>query len=93
MTKARNANKVPAKVWCGWSEPARHTFNRAYDFMLNNQTFMLHPKQEAPKPAHWKTTAWNSAWIAAGAVDDALQTEVFDIRPSAGKEVRRHMVQ
>jgi hypothetical protein len=52
------------------------TFNRVYDYMVNNQWAMLHPKQPLALPNYWKTTAWNSAWIAADAVDDTIPTEI-----------------
>lgn len=71
-----NHNRVPQKVWLKWSVTARTVFNRTYDFMMNNQGVMLHPKMEKPSPQHWKTICWNAAWIAADAVDNALPTDV-----------------
>jgi hypothetical protein len=65
----RNVNRVPRSQWRKWSKEARAVFNRVYSFMFDNRDLMLHPKQDKPKPAHWKTTAWNAAWIAADAVD------------------------
>lgn len=77
--KAKNINRVPMKKWKQWSEPARTVFNRVYDYALNNQWAMLHPKSPVPKTDHWKTTAWNTAWIAADAVDDCIPTEIVEV--------------
>lgn len=74
-----NANRVPIKQWRKWSPDARAVFNRVYEFVHDNPRLMTHPKMEKVAPAHWKTIAWNSAWIAADAVMDQVPTEVIDI--------------
>lgn len=74
-----NKNKVPKKQWNSWSKAARVVFNRVYEFCSRHPELMHHPKQQLPKPAHWKTTAWNAAWIAADAVDDTIPTEVISV--------------
>jgi hypothetical protein len=51
---------------------ARKTFNQTYDIMFNDQKLFLHPKAPSQDEDHWKTTAWNAAWTAADAVQDAL---------------------
>lgn len=68
----KNIARVPKKQWSKWSAAAQKVFNALYTFMMENEKLMLHPKQEIPKAYHWKTTCWNSAWIAADAVDGKL---------------------
>ena len=75
----RNPYRVPQKQWRRWSEQAKTVFNRTYKFMYDNRAVMLHPKQPVPSPAHWKTTAWNAAWIAADAVDDSIPDEIVEV--------------
>ena len=71
--KPKNINKVHRNKWRKWSNLAGQVFNRTYDYILNNQKIMNHPATvDALKPEEWKTVAWNSAWIAADAVDDAI---------------------
>lgn len=69
---ARNRYKVPQKQWRKWSRIARTVFSRVYMFMLHNERITVHPRSPKQTPAQWKTTAWNTAWISADAVDDAL---------------------
>jgi len=68
----KNIYRVKPKVWRQWSQKAQEVFNRVYDFNMDNQKLVTHPKQEAMKPSYWKTIAWNTAWIAADAVDNKL---------------------
>lgn len=72
----KNSYRVPKDRWTTWTETARRVFNMTYRFMMENQWAMLHPKQEPPKPAHWKTTSWNSAWVAADAADNEIPSLV-----------------
>lgn len=74
-----NINKVPKKQWERWSLAARESFNRTYDFLYCNQKLVTHPKMTEIKPEHWKTIAWNAAWIAADSVDDTIPTEVVNV--------------
>ena len=60
-----NENRVPVAQWRKWNQAERKLFNTLYSCMHDNVKLFLHPKQEDPKPVHWKTTAWNAAWIAA----------------------------
>lgn len=76
MSLTANPNRVPAKQWRRWSPTARAIFERVYAFMLENPGLMQHPRQPSPAPAHWKTTAWNAAWIAADACDDTIPTTI-----------------
>jgi len=68
-----NPFKVQKHQWNKWGYMQRKTFNYLYDFMLSNQSLFLHPKAPAVDEDHWRTTAWNAAWIAADAVQDALE--------------------
>jgi len=74
-----NKNRVPKKQWRRWSEPAQVVFNRTYEFAMRNPELMVHPKALVVRPACWKTTAWNMAWIAADAVDDCIPDEVVEV--------------
>lgn len=78
MTK--NVNKVPKKQWTKWSKEAKVIFNRCYDFFMNNQMTMNHPKAVQIPAAHWKTVSWNAAWIAADACDDTIPDEFVDVK-------------
>lgn len=66
-TKA-NRFRVPMRVWRRWTGGARLIFNEVYSAMMQNREFFLHPKQPAPTREQWRTTAWNAAWTAAGAL-------------------------
>ncbi|HEY6020280.1 MAG TPA: hypothetical protein VIY48_10360 [Candidatus Paceibacterota bacterium] len=63
----KNINRVPKKQWNRWNSQARFVFNETYKFMMKNPDVMNHPKEKQMTPFHWKTVAWNSAWIAADA--------------------------
>lgn len=63
--KEKNKNRVPVSQWRKWDEAERSLFNTLYSYMYDNMELFLHPKQKAPEHLHWKTTAWNAAWIAA----------------------------
>jgi hypothetical protein len=71
-----NDYRVPKKTWKRWSKKARRVFNEVYDFAYSNQSLMTHPKQPVMEPYHWKTVAWNAAWVAADAVDKTMPTVV-----------------
>lgn len=68
-----NPFKVQKHQWNKWGYMARRTFNQTYDMMLGDQKLFLHPKAATIDEDHWKTTAWNAAWTAADAVQDALE--------------------
>lgn len=91
MSTARNVNQVPKKQWQKWSTDAHRVFNDVYRFMLNNPEIVMHPAMPNPKPYHWKTVAWNAAWIAADATDDSVPTEVIDVG-SRGQHLARRKV-
>lgn len=69
---ARNLYRVPKKQWRRWSMKARRAFNHLYGLMMRSPSLFRHPKAIRENAQHWKTTAWNSAWLAADAVDEAL---------------------
>lgn len=82
--EAKNKYNVPDEVWDEWSKKARLVFNRVYDFIYENRAIVLHPKHRPfPKADHWQTIAWNSAWIAADAVDNTLPAEVVTEKRAA----------
>lgn len=86
----RNSNRVPKKQWRKWSGVARRVFNATYSFIHDNPDLMQHPGAPKPKPFHWKTVAWNAAWIAADAVDDSIPVEVITL--DRGREIARKKV-
>lgn len=67
-----NTHKVPAKQWRRWSAQAKAVFNELYALTLANQGIVTHPKAAKMPPEHWATIAWNTAWLAADAVDENL---------------------
>lgn len=60
-----NRYKVPLRQWRKWSPTAKRLFNSVYSYMNRNQDMFQHPKAVVQTKVHWKTTAWNAAWIAA----------------------------
>lgn len=70
--KVKNKFRVDSDKWKEWSVIAQTTFNKLYSFMLVMQESFRHPKAEPVDKKHWRTTAWNAAWIAADSVDEAL---------------------
>jgi hypothetical protein len=64
-----NTHRVPVKTWRKWSEASQAVFLKVYGQMRAQPEYFWHPKAPAVGAAHWKTTAWNAAWIAAEAVD------------------------
>jgi len=73
----KNANRVPKKQWNRWSIGARAIFNRCYDYFMDHQETLNHPKAPKLPPQQWKTVAWNAAWIAADACDESIPTEII----------------
>jgi hypothetical protein len=80
----RNRFRVPVKQWAKWRHGgAQHVFNEVYDVVINNQELMSHPKAATLHADHWRTLAWNTAWIAADAVTGALRGELAARRGKA----------
>lgn len=71
--KPRNRFKVPAKQWNRWADLARAVFNSVFIQMKDDQRLYLHPKTIPVPNLHWKTTAWNAAWIAANNAQETLE--------------------
>lgn len=67
----RNVYSVQRSQWRKWDAKAREAFNWLYSLMMDSPELFTHPKAIKQKPAHWKTTAWNTAWLAADAVQEA----------------------
>lgn len=61
----KNKYKVPEKIWRKWTPLGKSTFNYLYGTMWSSQSFFKHPDAPVIMSRHWKTTAWNAAWIAA----------------------------
>lgn len=76
----RNTHRVQKKQWTKWSKMARVVFNRCYEFFINNQRTVNHPKAKKLPLVQWTTVAWNAAWIAADACDDSIPTEFSELR-------------
>jgi len=72
----KNTYKVPAKQWNKWSAKARAVFELVYRQLDENPGFFMHPKASEVPAKHWSTTAWNTAWVAADAVDEVNSVEV-----------------
>lgn len=71
----RNTHRVPKSQWRKWGPKGRETFNYVYSLMMDSPDLFKHPKAIRTKPDWWKTTAWNTAWIAADCVRDALRSD------------------
>lgn len=76
----QNKHKVPKKQWDRWSTEAQRAFIGLYEHMTGSQFAYLHPQADPPNPEHWKTTAWNAAWMAANAVDEAIPDKIITIK-------------
>lgn len=63
--RAANKFKVPQKTWGSWTLVARHVFNKTFESMQQDQENFRHPNSLPVDDKHWKTTAWNAAFIAA----------------------------
>lgn len=69
----KNAARVPLKQWRRWGSKARNAFNYLYFLMMKDPGMFKYPGAIKENPRHWKTTAWNVAWLAADAVEDAVR--------------------
>lgn len=64
-----NDHGVTKKQWAKWSCPAQRAFNGVYYAMTESPWLFHHPDADPVPEEHWKTVAWNAAWLAAEAVD------------------------
>lgn len=89
----RNENRVPLKQWRKWSSTAQRVFNETYRFLMRNPDLVRHPADPLPKTTkasqHWKTIAWNAAWIGADAADESVPAEIADILDGKVLRVRK----
>src|SRR5262249_28425032 len=74
-TRITETRLHPQKQWRKWSEAARAAFNDLYAMMYENQKMITHPRMKKIKAAHWKTVAWNPAWLAADRIDGKFGEE------------------
>ncbi len=63
----RNTYKVPKRVWKKFGAKGQPVFNNLFFTMTKAPDLFMHPKATALKKSHWRTVAWNAAWIAASA--------------------------
>ena len=73
LKAARNKYLVPRGQWRKWGADGRTTFNWLYGLMMMSPDLFNHPKAIKMNPAHWKTVARNTAWLAAYAVREAVR--------------------
>lgn len=66
-----NVNRVPKKAWARWSKMARAVFNETYHAVFRGWDHLAPESLQATKAQARKVLAWNSAWMAADAADDA----------------------
>lgn len=80
----KNRYKVPIKQWRYWGERAQATFCEVYSLMMQRQELFTHPQAIKQKAQHWKTVAWNTAWIAA----DQVQGHLLNVTIKLHKALR-----
>lgn len=61
----RNKFRVPKRQWRRWDEREQTAFNELFEVMMKDTRLFLHPDAEVPSKKHWRTTAWNAAWMQA----------------------------
>jgi hypothetical protein len=88
-----NKHKVPKHHWAKWSNHARRVFNRMMHSLRPSMQFaFLHPDATAASRAHWATTRWNAAWMAASAADgngQSADATSLPIQKRAAKKTKR----
>lgn len=62
---AKNTHNVPRRQWKKWTLVGQSTFNMLYSHMKDSQQLYVHPMSQMVPDFHFKTTAWNAAWMAA----------------------------
>ncbi len=68
-----NIHRVAAKKWKNWPDVCQRVFNQVFELMNDNQRIYQHPKAVPQPNEQWRTTAWNAAWEAADACQQALK--------------------
>ena len=77
-----NHYRVSKLKWREWSMMGRHVFNEVYDQMVSSPWVFQSPAvaKAPPGKRSWKTTAWNTAWIAADAASESgRMTHTIDV--------------
>lgn len=64
LYRAANLFKVPKKEWAKWTLVGKHTFNKVYS-MMSQQDLIKHTEATPVPDTHWKVIAWNAAFLAA----------------------------
>jgi len=83
MSVVQNAHSVPAKQWRKWSDQARRVFNLMYVTMKDSPWICQSPtlerlhKDGLLSDKGWNVTAWNAAWLAADAADEARKCSIL----------------
>ena len=80
-----NHNRVPARAWTRWNLVGKHTFNKLFDHMINNQRLYSHPSAVEVPMEHWKTTCWNAAFMGADIANRGCHALLKDPRPRRGR--------
>ena len=65
MEEPENIHKVAKRQWKKWTVDGRNVFNDLYSTSIGDQRIMRHPLTTPIYEPHWKTIAWNHAWLAA----------------------------
>lgn len=65
MEQPENIHKVAKRQWKKWTVDGRNVFNDLYSTSISNQNIFNHPNQSNLQRDHWRTIAWNHAWLAA----------------------------
>ena len=60
-----NKHKVEPKTWTSWDDMQREVFNSLFERMIESPWAFAHPDAAEVPEAHWRTTSWNAAFIAA----------------------------
>ncbi len=63
--EVENPNKVAPRQWKRWSDHSKELFNDLFAYIVQNQSLFTHPKTIQMPDEYWRTTAWNTSWMAA----------------------------
>lgn len=62
---ASNCYKVNKRTWTRWSKGRQAVFNRVFGELKSGAHMFDHPEAADIPQKHWRTIAWNAAWIAS----------------------------
>lgn len=74
-TIMKNKYKVPTRPWRTWSASAQRVFNAVYSQIKNNSNVLFPASASKLSRPAIRVIAWNSAWVAADAVDGRCADE------------------